>query len=422
MTSPADTSVSERLRVLFALGFTPRVDAPHGGRASAAVIRALAQEHDVAVIYLRDASLPLADDSLTDAGAVVEAVEPAGHATTARTLLVRARLAVALARGVPIMVAHAHVPDFGARLRALAERFDPDVIHFEPAEMAQYTRSVRQTQARRVVVVHEPGSAGAAERWHSYPPVRRVARRLDVLAWRRYERALGASADLLVTLTARDEEAMRALAPLRVARVPLAIPLPEAPLDPIGNGPPTALFVGGYTHPPNEDAALRLLRSIWPRVRVAVPEATLELAGNGPTPAMLEAVGEGVVVRGRVANLEPLLNAAAAVVLPIRRGGGMRVKSIEALASGKAVVASARAVEGLDVRDGREFLLAETDEEFAEATVRVLEDIELRRRLARAARDWAEAHVSIDAVASAYAGLYSSLVAGTLAEEARPGS
>jgi glycosyltransferase involved in cell wall biosynthesis len=410
-----------RLRLLFALGFTPRLDAPHGGRAAAAVIRELAREHDVAVIYLRDASLPLVDDSLADACAVVEAVEPARDTTTTRKSLIRARLAASLARGVPIMVAHAHLPAFASLLRALAGRFDPDVIHFEPAEIAQYLRSVGQTRARCVVVVHEPGAAGAAERWQSFPPLKRAARWLDVLAWRRFERAVGARADLVVTLTARDEDAMRGVAG-RVARVPLAIPTRDAPLNPIGSEPPSALFVGGYTHPPNEDAALRLLRSIWPRVREALPEATLELVGDSPTPAMLEAIGEGVVARGRVADLEPLLNAAAAVVLPIRLGGGMRVKSIEALSAGKAVVASRRAVEGLDVVDGRELLMAETDAQFVEATVRVLEDVELRRRLAGAARDWAEVHVSVEAVTSAYTRLYASLVEGSFDNEAEPAS
>jgi polysaccharide biosynthesis protein PslH len=391
------------------LGFTPRIDAPHGGRAAAAMIRALAQEHEVAVIYLRDASLPLADESLTERCAVVEAVEPAGS-TIARRLLIRPRLAAGLARGMPIIVSHARVPEFAQRLGALAERFDPDVIHFEPVEMAQYIRAVRHLRGRRVVVVHEPGAAGAAERLQSYPLLKRIARRLDVLAWRRFERSVGGSADLLVTLTGRDEAVMRTRTAGRVARVPLAVPVPEAALDPVGDGSPTALFVGGFTHPPNVDAALRLLRSIWPRVHEALPEATLELVGSSPTPALREAAGEGVVIRGRVPDLDPLLNAAAVVVLPIRLGGGMRVKSIEALASGKAVVASARAVEGLDVSDGREVVLAETDEEFVAAMVLVLEDVELRRRLGAAARAWAEAHISVEAVAAAYTRLYSSLV------------
>lgn len=407
--------------MLFALGFTPRVDAPHGGRATAGMIGALGRQHDVAVLYLRDAALPPADETVVDASTVVEAVDDPPPRTTAAALRRRARLASGLARGRPMMVAHTYVERFGHELGALAERFDADVIHFEPEEMAQYMRAVPRKHARRVVVVHEPGTAAAEERWRSFSPLKRLARRLDVLAWRRFERLVASNADLVVALTERDERALRAIAQAPVARVPLAIPIPERPLDPVGADPPAVLFVGGYTHPPNEDAALRLLRSIWPRVRDAVPTATLELVGSRPTEAMSAAAGDGVAVRGRVPELTPLLEAAAVVVLPIRLGGGMRVKAMEALASGKAVVASQRALEGLDVVDGREVLVAETDAEFIQATVRLLDDDGLRRRLGAAARAWAEAHVSVEAAASAYSRLYSSVVEGSRAgQAARP--
>jgi glycosyltransferase involved in cell wall biosynthesis len=402
--------VTPRMRLLFALGFTPRLDAPHGGRASAAVIRALAAGHDVAVLYLRDGSLPEADDSVTAGCVVVDAIEGRKPASGAGALLTRARLALGLARGKPIMVSHTDVAAFGRRLRSLVDRFDADVVHFEPTEMAQYASTIDRSRARHVVVVHEPGLAAATERHGSFPLWRRAARRLDLLSWSRFERRIGAQADLLIALTERDERALRAVTEGRIVRVPLAIPVPERRLDPIGGDPPSVIFVGGYMHPPNEDAALRLLRSIWPRVRESRPDAVLELVGDRPTPSMLAAGDVGVTMRGRVPELEPLLDRAAAVVLPIRLGGGMRVKAIEALAAGKAVVASRRAIEGLDLADGQQLLLAETDAEFVAATVRLLGDIELRRRLATAARAWAETHVSVDAVASAYAGLYASLL------------
>lgn len=397
-----------RLRVVFALGFTPRVDAPHGGRAAAAMIRALAAEHDVAVIYLHDASLPGADDAVASECASVESVPGNPRDTGRGALRTRARLARGLARRLPTMVVHTHVPEFGRRLHELVKRFDPDVIHFEPMEMAQYMDSTSPSQARRVVVVHEPGFAAAAERRGSHP-LKRAIRRLDLLAWSRFERTVGAKADLLITLTDRDERTLRTATNAAIARVPLAIPMPDRPLDPVGTGP-TALFVGGYTHPPNEDAALRLLRSIWPRVRNEMPDAELQLVGARPTAEMLAAVGPGAAVRGHVSDLEPLLDRAAVVVLPIRLGGGMRVKTIEALAAGKAIVASSRALDGLEVVDGEQLLIAESDAEFADATIRLLGSSDLRRRLGTAARAWAEAHVSVEAVAAAYARLYRSLV------------
>ena len=383
------------------------------------MIRALAAEHDLALMYLRDAALPGADDALLSACASVEAVAGNPRDPGRGALRTRARLARGLARGLPTMVVHMHVPEFGRRLHELVNRFDPDVIHFEPMEMAQYMDSTSPSQARRVVAVHEPGLAAAAERRGPYRPLKRAIRRLDLLAWSRFERAVGAKADLLVTLTDRDERTLRTATNAAIARVPLAIPMPDRPLDPVGTGP-TALFVGGYTHPPNEDAALRLLRSIWPRVRNEMSDAELQLVGARPTAEMLAAVGPGAAVRGHVSDLEPLLDRAAVVVLPIRLGGGMRVKTIEALAAGKAIVASSRALDGLEVVDGKQLLIAESDAEFADATIRLLRSGDLRRRLGTAARAWAEAHVSVEAVAAAYARLYRSLVGGRDGRQGTP--
>jgi glycosyltransferase involved in cell wall biosynthesis len=120
-----------------------------------------------------------------------------------------------------------------------------------------------------------------------------------------------------------------------------------------------------------------------------------------------------VVVTGGVPDVTPYLDRAAVVVIPVRMGGGMRVKVLEALAAGKAVVASRLAAEGLDVVHGRQILFAESDREFADATVELLLDVERRASLAAGARAWALENLGWDRVISAYENLYDSLtVAG----------
>src|SRR5207244_1882051 len=80
--------------------------------------------------------------------------------------------------------------------------------------------------------------------------------------------------------------------------IPFAVELPETAADPRGAEPPALLFFGGYRHPPNADAALRLERSIFPAVRASHPDVQLELVGGGATPEMLAAAGEGILLRG----------------------------------------------------------------------------------------------------------------------------
>ena len=132
-----------------------------------------------------------------------------------------------------------------------------------------------------------------------------------------------------------------------------------------------------------------------------------------PPRATTSPVGETL---RQVPDVMPYLDRAAVVVVPLRMGGGMRIKVLEALAAGKAVVASRRATEGLDITDGEQLMLAETDAEFARTIARLLADPARRRSLAACGREWSRSNLGWDRVASAYDALYQSLTHG-----ARPG-
>jgi polysaccharide biosynthesis protein PslH len=197
----------------------------------------------------------------------------------------------------------------------------------------------------------------------------------------------------------------------RVVSIPLGLQVPPAALDAAGGTRRDVVFVGGYSHPPNADAALRLMQSIVPKVRGQVADVRLQLVGDAPTPAMLRAAGPGDAITGRVEDVTPFLERAQLVVLPLRLGGGARVKLLEALAAGKAVVASPLAAAGVDVADGRELVLAETDEEFADVIVGLLRDDARRGALGRAARSWALDNLGWDARVAEYDALYRSVLA-----------
>jgi len=117
------------------------------------------------------------------------------------------------------------------------------------------------------------------------------------------------------------------------------------------------------------------------------------------------------VITGQVPSVTPYLDRAAVVVVPVRLGGGMRVKVLEALASGKAVVASPRAVEGLELVDGQGIVIADSDEEFCTAISELVESVERRVSLGRDARSWAEANLGWEQVVLAYEDLYRNLLA-----------
>ena len=152
------------------------------------------------------------------------------------------------------------------------------------------------------------------------------------------------------------------------------------------------------------------MRSIFPLVRGEVPDARLWIVGADPPPELRRGVGGGIEVTGRVPDVTPYLDAAAVFAAPLQLGGGMRVKVLEALAAGKAVVASSRAVEGLDVANEDQLLLAESDQEAAAAIVGLLREPGRRLALARRAREWATANLGQERVTLAFEQLYASLL------------
>ena len=386
--------------------------APHGGsRVAARLVRGLAERNSVALVCLRGQDDPEVDAAVAERCEIVETV--ARRELDAREA--RRRRLAGLTRSKPSWVAEWSVDELRARVGTLVESWRPDLVHVHYQVMGQY---LPQVPAPRVVVVYEPAT-GRAEAAATETPIgpRRVLRHADFLAWRRYERALVRAVQAVTVFTERDRDELATLgAATPIAVIPFGVDPPPQPLDPLGSGDGVVLFLGNFAHGPNVDAALRLAATIFPRVRALHPDARLELVGPEPPPDLLALAGEGIAVTGAVPHVAPYLERANVFVAPLRRGGGMRVKVLEALAAGKAVVASPLAVEGLQVQDGDELVLASTDEEFARALSRLLEAPERRRALAERARRFALENLGWDRTLDAYDELHTSLLSASAAE------
>ena len=143
------------------------------------------------------------------------------------------------------------------------------------------------------------------------------------------------------------------------------------------------VFTGSMDWLPNEDAIRYFTEEIMPRIKREIPEVTLTVVGRNPYPSLLELAKKdpSIMVTGRVDDVRPYMERAAAYIVPLRIGGGTRLKIFEAMAMEKAIVSTTIGAEGLPVKDGAELLLADTAEFFAESIVTVLNDKELANRL-----------------------------------------
>jgi glycosyltransferase involved in cell wall biosynthesis len=144
-------------------------------------------------------------------------------------------------------------------------------------------------------------------------------------------------------------------------------------------------------------------------VRERVPEARLELVGHQPGQEVRALAGEAISVPGSVPDVTAYLDRAAVVVAPIRLGGSMRMKVLEPLAAGKALVATPRAAAGVEAAAGEHYVLAADEDELVEALVGLLLDRDRRRALGASARRWSEENLGWAKGVAAFEGLYDAL-------------
>jgi glycosyltransferase involved in cell wall biosynthesis len=398
------------LRVLVLAPFPPRLDATYGGgQAVGQLVLSLTAHYRVALLCLRGPEDRPTDPLLARACDIVEEIpQPCEGAVLWHRWRRRVRLARGWLSGRPMWATDARAPALGRRAQAIAHEWRPDIVQVEFHVMTQYLPWLRGCAAPRVLTEHDPGVY--AEQSSGALPGRLV-QRLETQAWRRFTDTALSAVHAAVVFTERDRQTLESQAPqARLVRIPLAIRVTARPMNPLGIDPPTLLFVGSFSHSPNVDAALRMIRNIFPALSADFPQARLWLVGDQPTGQMRAEAPGSVIVTGLVADVEPYLDQAAVVVAPLRLGGGMRVKVLDALGAGKAVVASRVALAGIDVRDGEHVLVAETDQEFAQAIGRLLRDPLERAQLAARAYAWASTNLTPEQSFRAYDALYRSLL------------
>jgi glycosyltransferase involved in cell wall biosynthesis len=395
---------TRRRRVLVCAPFPPRLDARHGGKAPAQLLLRLADRNDVALVCLRRPDEPGVDPAIARRCTAVEEVPlPARDGALARRFV----WSLGMLRGLPPWATDCRSTAYATRLERLLDEWRPDVVEVHLQVMAQYAEAAEKRKVPTILVDYDPPSAWAQDLLAVTKGPRRVARWAEVGVWRRYERATRRQFNAIVAFAERDLAAIEPTAgAAALVRIPLAVEVPSLPLDPQGSDPPTILFIGGFAHPPNVDAALWLGRTLFPRVLARVPEARLDIVGHEPGDEIRALAGGAVSVHASVPDVTPYLDRAAVVVAPIRLGGSMRMKVLEALAAGKALVATPRAAEGLA---GEHFVLAADEDELVEALVGLLLEPERRRALGERARAWAEQHLGWEPGVEAFEQLYDDL-------------
>jgi glycosyltransferase involved in cell wall biosynthesis len=271
-------------------------------------------------------------------------------------------------------------------------------------------RYVTMAEARaRVMDIDTSLSYQMLERYESAPgPAEQVR---TWVSWRKAaaaERRVLRSVDVATAVSTRELGYMERIAPstCRMEHSPNGVDCAHHRPGLASPRPGSLVYNGAMTYSANYDAMQFFLRDVYPQVRAQVAGASLTITGSttGVDMAGL-ALDDSVRLSGYVDDVRPVIAGSAACVVPLRQGGGTRLKILEAMALGVPVVSTRKGAEGLDVVDGEHLLLADGPRDLAAASVRLLQDGALRARLAANARALVEQRYDWRAIGAAFTDL-----------------
>jgi len=231
--------------------------------------------------------------------------------------------------------------------------------------------------------------------------------RMEFRKMLRYERAAVCQFQHVIAVSENDRSLMTQWVDGdRVTVVPTGVDLAQYCPDPTSSDPssnpnsdpnpldasaPLVTFVGAMDWEPNVDGVEYFCSEVWPAIKAEVPQARFRIVGRNPDRRVQKWASnsinndDSIEVTGRVPSVVEHLRQSAVIIVPLRIGGGTRLKIYEAMATAKAVVSTTVGAEGLDVHHGRDIILADDPRSFAQAVIMLLRDPELRRRYEKAA-------------------------------------
>jgi sugar transferase (PEP-CTERM/EpsH1 system associated) len=291
-----------------------------------------------------------------------------------------------LVLAAPFPVHNYYQEDFALAVRELIQIHRYDAVQVEDVSMAQY--ALRTPIPLKILDMHNVESslmrrfAGQERSMAKALYARITARKL-----RRYECDVAKHFDVVTVCSAQDRELLASMGVrTRMEVIPNGVWCDSYHADPAGGDGLEAVFIGRMDYHANISGARFLVRDVLPRLLAALPELRMNLVGKNPGPAVRALQGPNVAVYGDVPDVAPFLARAGVVVVPLLVGGGTRLKILEAMACGKAVVSTRVGAEGIAAADGEQIVLADSPEDFAGAVARLLSDGEARRRMGEEAR------------------------------------
>ena len=359
-----------------------------GGRLrSFHLLRELSREHDITVATTRELDVPgnMLARQLPDCRTVIEIpYRPVKHGDGRFPIM----LAKSWITGMPVDMERVRIPELAMQVRSCLDtgEFDicvadflyalPNIPRDGSVPVLLFEHNVEHLIWKRL--------ARTGRAW-----ARRLALENEWRRLRRYERRACEQVERTVTVSASDRDLLRSMVPgASIFAVPTGVDTQYFCPRPDVTERKEVVFVGSMDWYPNEDAMRWFAEGALPALRKRVPDVLITVVGRNPSPKFTRDMqAHKIHVTGTVADVREFMARAAVCMVPLRIGGGTRLKIFEGLAMGKATVTTTVGAEGLPVVDGRDVLFADRTDDYADRIADLLLDGAWRKQLGEAGRE-----------------------------------
>ena len=377
-----------RLKILFLTNRSPYPITDGQSRRTYNILKGLARRHDVSLLSLYESPKEIEPNSIHHLKEFCERVEMLLAPPKTVSIGMATRLLMSIFSPEPYTIWRHYSQEYVDRVWACLKSTTFDVVHCDALPLAYVMRGLRAPV--RALTDHDV----------SYVKAERLAQQrrnvavkcfisYEAMKLKRLERRIFRHVDIGIAVSECDSQVLQALCPEgRFAVVENGVDTKAFTPNSDAVESDTLLWVGGFQHYPNYEAVRYLIEDIYPVIKRAKPQVKLYIVGGSvPASLMRLAVNDtSILFTGFVDDPVPFIQRAAVFVAPILSGGGTKLKVLEAMAAGKAIVSTSIGVEGIEGEDCEHFMVADTPEVFSLRVVSLMNDYALRARLGANAR------------------------------------
>jgi glycosyltransferase involved in cell wall biosynthesis len=395
--------MARKMKILFVSLLLPNPYADHASAFTVfKVIRSLSKKHDISLIsfVLSKEEKGLARHIGRYCRSVETVFLPHG---IFRKLWVRAKLPTLR----PMVVSHSYSKKMRDKIRSVLRQDKFDIVELEYTPMGQYISEIGDLPA--VLAIQDVMFVVANRFVKSLPFSRKKLEWfIEGFLCRRYEPSLLAKFDRVITVSQKSREQLLACNPnLKVSVVPPGVDMPDKYKSHTPGNGSNLIFMGAMWRPHNIDAVLFFYRSIFGLIRKEFPEVTFYVVGGSPSEEIKRLASDpGVKVTGYMEDFHPYYMKCDVSVAPMRIAGGIMCKVLDAMAAGLPVVTTSQGNEGVGATPGKEIIIADDPEEFAQRTVELLRDGHRRESISKKGIDFVRRNYSWEQIMDRLEAIY----------------